>query len=272
MFLLSGQFACGDIVTYLTQIVMESTVVDAVQTAELNFTFLADSTGQSGAAHSEIVGVSINYGQVENGNGGGSAPNPGEGFFGLDGGIVDDGGSTATLQDTYLTGPLFGIAIGSNNEKSEVFASVLVDDLEAGEKVVLRIDVRLACKPGSSPTGNLQGALVGKTAKVVGKADTAISGGEQTIPFLKVGELAGAGAPTIRILKTVTTATGTCGVDDVDVLTVNSGDTVKYCYIISNDGTADLYDVTIRDDNGTPIITTDDFFINPVSSMILVYG
>ncbi|NEP89442.1 MAG: hypothetical protein F6K18_22870 [Okeania sp. SIO2C2] len=101
-----GQFAFGEIVTYLVQIEMEGTTVDTVQTAEFDFKFLANSTGQAGAAHADIVNVAVNYGDVENGDDG-TGINPGIGFFGLDSGISDDGGSTATLISESLTGPLF---------------------------------------------------------------------------------------------------------------------------------------------------------------------
>ncbi len=245
-----AQFSCGDIVTYLSQIEMETAVVDANQSAQLSFTFLANSTGQAGAAHIEIVDVSLNYGQVENGDNG-TGTNPGAGFFGLDSGISDDGGSTVTIDSTSLTGPLF-------QSGSELNLQVTVDDLEAGESVVLRIDTRLACDPGSSPTGNLQGQLADVFALPSGDA---AGSGAQTIPFLRVGDIAGAGEPLLSITKTVTTADGTCGVDDIEELDVNEDDTVKYCYQAFNPGTNDLYDVVLTDDNGTPGDSSDDFDI-----------
>ncbi|NET80263.1 hypothetical protein [Okeania sp. SIO1F9] len=150
-----GEFALGDIVTYLVQIEMEGTTVDTVQTAEFDFKFLANSTGQAGAAHADIVNVAVNYGQVENGDDG-TGINQGEGFFGLDSGISDDGGSTATLISESLVSTPPNTLFQSD---SELLGTVQVDDLEAGEKVVLRIDVLLAGDPGSSPTGTLQGQL-----------------------------------------------------------------------------------------------------------------
>lgn len=242
-----GQFACGDVVTYLAQVEMESVVVEANQTAEFDFRFLADSTGQSGAAHSEILGVKVNYGAAENGDNG-TGVNPGSGSFGLDSGISDDGGSTATLISQQLTGPLFDAG-------SELLGTVRVTDLEAGEQVVIRIDTRLACEPGSSPTGNLQGQL--DSGRVVSPASDTINTGQQTIPFLKIGEIFGAGEPLLQLSKTVTTADGSC--PGGETLTVEAGDTVKYCYEVSNPGTFPLYNVNITDDNGTPGDNTDDF-------------
>jgi hypothetical protein len=258
-----AQFTCGDIVTYLVQIELEATTVDLVQTAEFDFSFLANSTGQAGVAHSEVVGVSINYGSVENGDDG-TGTNPGEGSVGLDSGIADDrqdiiggdtgtGGSTATLISQGLTGPLF-------QSGSELLATVRIDDLEPGEKIVLRIDTRLACDPGSAPTGNLQGQM--NAGRVVEPVEDTINTGEQTIPFLRVGDIAGAGEPLVEIEKTVTTADGACGVDDVEQLEVIEGDTVKYCYTVINPGTKELFDVELVDDNGTPGNTSDDFNVS----------
>ncbi|UYI49468.1 hypothetical protein OFO16_15685 [Vibrio natriegens] len=61
--LLGAQFSCSDTVTFLANIEVSDTPVDALQTIELDLRFLADSTGQSGAAISDIVSVSVNYGQ-----------------------------------------------------------------------------------------------------------------------------------------------------------------------------------------------------------------
>ncbi len=68
-------------------------------------------------------------------------------------------------------------------------------------------------------------------------------------------------APELVFQKTVTTADGACGVDDADLLMVVPGDTVRYCYTVINPGTAILFDVVIIDDNGTPGVPGDDFFV-----------
>jgi hypothetical protein len=74
----------------------------------------------------------------------------------------------------------------------------------------------------------------------------AVPGGEQTIPFKQIGNIA---FPEINLVKTVTTEEGTC--PGVDLLTVDFGDTVKYCYAVTNPGDAPLYNVTLFDDNAT---------------------
>ncbi len=244
-----GDYACGDIVTYFTQVVVDdvqSADDDGPQTIEMDFSFLADTTGQSGVAIGDIVDVKVNYGTIED-------LIPGENT--IDDGIDDDGGSVATLTSETLTGPLFQAG-------SELLGTVELTDLDRAEKVVVRIDVKLFCDPGSNPTGNLQGAL--EDARLTFVDDTtavippqAISGGAQTIPFKQIGNIA---VPEIDVVKTVTTATGTC--PGVEILTVTSGDTVKYCYVVSEvGGEAPLYNVALEDDNGTPGDTSDDFFV-----------
>lgn len=164
-----GDFTCGDIVTYLTRIKVAGDASGS-QTIELDYSFLANTTGQSGAAHSDIVGVSINYGAVSGGDG------PG----GTDAGMNDDGGSTATLSNESLNGDLY--AAGST-----LTGTVTVNDLEAGETVIVRIDVRISCQPESSPTGNLAGAIL--EASVTSPEVDPINVGNQTVPFQKIGDL-----------------------------------------------------------------------------------
>ena len=135
-----GSFACGDIVSFLAAVTVDGTLgtplADDPQTIELTQVFLANTTGQAGAALGEIVGVGINYGPVAGGDG------PG----GTDSGVNDDGGSSAVLVSSGLTGPLFQAG-------SELLAAIRIDDLEAGETVVLRSDVRLVCQVDANPTG-----------------------------------------------------------------------------------------------------------------------
>ncbi|MGR9046412.1 MAG: Ig-like domain-containing protein, partial [Gammaproteobacteria bacterium] len=249
-----GDFACGDTVTYLAQIVHKGDTTDDPQTLEMQFSFLANTTGQPGAAHADISKVAINYGSVENGGRGGI------GTFGLDTGIIDDLGSTATIVDKYFTPS--GSTVFGSPAAEELILKVRVDDLESSEEVILRIDAQLTCDPGSNPTGNLQAQFNEGNVVEINGAPTSpdsLGGGEQTIPFKQIGDLAGAGEPLLSISKTVTTEDGICGTDDVDELTVTAGDTVKYCYHLENDGTADLYDLSLSDDNATPGNSGDDF-------------
>ncbi|MBC6988655.1 T9SS type A sorting domain-containing protein [Hymenobacter sp. BT491] len=165
-----GDFSCGDIVTYFTKVTVKATAVGS-QTIALNYSFLADATGQSGVALADIVdaNVQINYGNVG-----------GEGSGGTDSGITGNNNSTAALSGEQLTGPLF-------QSGSTLKGTVTVTGLEAGESVVVRVDVRIACDPGSHPTGNLQGAIA--SASVTAPTADVISVGNQTVPFKNVNEI-----------------------------------------------------------------------------------
>lgn len=64
--------------------------------------------------------------------------------------------------------------------------------------------------------------------------------------------------PRLVVNETVTTENGVCGEDDVEILNVNSGETVKYCYRVENIGPGQAVDVVLRIDNGTPDDPADD--------------
>jgi len=53
-----GDFACGDIVTYLVEVSVDEGAT-GVQTIELDFEFLSDSTGQSGVSRGDSVSAGI---------------------------------------------------------------------------------------------------------------------------------------------------------------------------------------------------------------------
>ncbi|UCH26876.1 MAG: hypothetical protein JSV66_04300, partial [Trueperaceae bacterium] len=252
--LTGGDYTCGDILTFLPAITVKDTATaesDGPQTLELDFSFLADATGSPGAGIGKIVNVEVNYHPIQDLIAGENS---------VDEGVVDDGGSSATLKAEYLTGPLFTAG-------SELIGTVEVDDLEAREVVIVRLDVKLYCQPGASPTGNLQAKLdavrlVEKTqdgAPVAVDPPEEVAGGAQTIPFKQIGNIS---FPELTIAKTVTTEDGSCGVDDVDSLAVDVGSTVRYCYTVSDAGDAPLYNVFVHDDAATPGDPSDDFTVS----------
>jgi uncharacterized repeat protein (TIGR01451 family) len=246
-----GDFACGDTITYLLAIDVSSAPATANQTIELTASFLADTTGQSGAAHTEITYVGVNYGQVAGGEG------PG----GTDSGIVDDGGSTATLVSQSITPA--GAALYTSG--ATIQGIIRIDDLEASERVIVRVDTRIGCKVYSDPTGNLQADIT--NGHVVAAGNPAINVGQQTINFKHVGDLFGAGVPNLAMSKTVTTVDGTC--PGTENLSAREGDLVKYCYVVTNTGLNAGYNASLTDDNGTPADLTDDFVV-PLSGLIAV--
>jgi hypothetical protein len=166
-----GDFACENLVTFLTQIRVSAGAFNGAQIIELNYRWLADSTGQSGVALDELHNVQINYGAVSGGDG------PG----GTDSGITDDGGSVASIVAQDLTDPLF-------SKGAKRTGTIRVTDLEPGENVVLRFDLRIKCN-GQIPTGNLQAWLDGaRVVAPIGQASS-IRVGNQTIPFKNVDDI-----------------------------------------------------------------------------------
>jgi uncharacterized repeat protein (TIGR01451 family) len=209
-----GDFFCEDTVTYLTQVVVDAGA-SGTQSIELDYSFTADTTGQSGAAFSDVTAALVNYGAVSGGDG------PG----GTDDGLDDDLGSTAAIESESLTGPLF-------QSGSDLLATVSVNDLEASEEVIVRVDVTIACDPGSSPTGNLQAALL--AARVTEPEADTISVGNQTINLKNANQIIQLN-PSIDIEKTP------------DNQTVRVGDDVTFTLTVANNGESDLNNVQVTD-------------------------
>lgn len=161
-----GDFACGDTVSFLTQIRVDAGASGA-QSIRLRFEFTAHATGQQGIA------------LVDNVAGASAAMN----YVG-DNGIADDGESVATVSDEGISGA------GNFIKPTTFFRNVDVTDLEPGEKTVLRTDVAIACN-GQSPTGNMQARLASASTitRVGGSVIATISVGDQTIPFKRVGDV-----------------------------------------------------------------------------------
>ncbi len=72
---------------------------------------------------------------------------------------------------------------------SKIFATLSVSDLEAGEHVVVAIDVRLATRFGAAPTGDLEAELIG--ARLLSKnKDQPIPSSLQTVSLVGLVDLA----------------------------------------------------------------------------------
>lgn len=260
-----GDFTCGDNITYLSKITVDASTTGVNQTIELDYSFLTETTGQPGASHVKVTNVAINYGQVENGDNH-SGTNPGAGKVGLDSGVNDD--RQSELNGDSGVGGSSATNISETIVNDELLLTVRIDDMEAGEVVILRIDVQIDCTPGSKPTGNLQGRLeAGRVIEIdTNPTNDAISSGAQTINFKQVGNINGVGEPLLTLSKKVTAANGTC---DNSAALLDVGSTpvpfdVKYCIILKNSGTETLFDVEITDDNSTPADTDDDFIVSLV--------
>jgi hypothetical protein len=250
----SSDFVSYDTVTYLHQITVADAPTksnDSPQTIEIDYSFLRDSTGSSGAGFEKIMGVYVNRGTIQD-------LIPGE--DNSDSGNIENGTSTSPVPySTSTTGALF-------QPKALLKCTATLDGLEYGETVVVRIDVLIRFNPGSNPTGNLQASVDAmRLVKINGETPVtkknSISTGAQTVPF-KIGDIV---SPVINIDKTTEGWKGTTTVfaDDVNI---PMGNDVTWKYVVTNPGTVPLSNVTVVDNNGTPLDTSDDFTV-PITSL-----
>lgn len=188
-----GDFACGDVVTYLVEVVVDGAASPGTRTLGMAFTFLADSTGQSGVGHVDVIRALVNYGVGDTG-------------------IADDGGSAVSIVDEEMVGTPF-------TKGAELHLELRLTDLEPGERVIVRIDTRLGCDYASRPTGNLQGAA---TSAWIEGGD-AVPIGEQTVPFKEVNRIL---FPTLGVVKTADPASHPepGGVSTFSVTVINTGE------------------------------------------------
>ncbi|PWU22964.1 MAG: hypothetical protein C5B48_09450, partial [Candidatus Rokuibacteriota bacterium] len=211
-----GDFKCGETVTYLPQIRVAANAETGPQTIHLSFSFDADSTGQSGIALNPVVSGTpkINTGVVSNGAG------PG----GTDAGLVDNGGNANIANiATGLTGTLF-------NSGAVTTLSFDLSGLDPGDKIVVRIDLKIACQAGSKPTGNLHGSFVSGSV-IAGGTTGNIPGGAQDITLKNVQNLHF--TPTITTALVPTSGTAPLQVHDTATLhnaSGTAGGTAKYRY------------------------------------------
>ena len=233
-----GDFKCFDLVSYLTEIRVDSGTTAVNQTIELDYEFLADTTGQSGVAHVDIVNVGVNDGTAL------PFADLISGENGKDDAIVDTGtDAAASLGAESFTKPPF-------TQSAKLQGTVVVSGLDAGDVIVVRIDVELGCKIPSSPTGNLQADITDARVTQVGgedvEADT-ISVGNQTIPFKNIGDVL---LPGINVTKDVSVDGGLSFVaadTAEDAPTASNGSPVQFKFTVTNEGNAPLTNLALTD-------------------------
>lgn len=144
-----GDFLCGDLVSYLAAVTVDDSNATDASTLQFTTSFATLTSSESGIGHEEIIRAVINTGD------------PG----------MDGDAAVVSLDRSTSGGDLIGV--------------VTVDDLEAGEQIIVRIDVRLGCQTGGKNTGTIHASL--DNIRVVAPVADTVPGGAQTIPFKQSG-------------------------------------------------------------------------------------
>lgn len=256
--LLGTNYKCGDIATFLLELNVSATPTKqpAPYKAQVSIDYTWDSTGATGAsltALSSTDHLKVNTGQIlKTYNGGTSVLGTGTG--GTDGGMNTSGAlaSVATSPAPVVTPT--GTEFGGNSSTSNV--TFTVQNILAGANIVVRSDAVIHCKPNSSPTGNLQAALM--SVKVTDPGATEVtSTGNQTVNFRGVGNLAGLGS-ILTVTKSVSTNGTDCTSTVASASYTGAPQTPLYCYTVTNTGSSDVSNIVLKDDNATPGNTADD--------------
>jgi hypothetical protein len=243
-------FKCGDWVSYLVQLRVRTAPIDVNETIQFDLHLgAATPLAGPGKGFTNIGTVAVNYGAVSGGSGAAS----------LDTGISDDGGSSAVLVSQFYAYADGRPAPGPFVAGAELVARIKINDLEAAERVIVRVDAALSCQPGVAGNGTLPGYINNVVGVSPFIGPVVVKNGNVSVPMIAVGDISGSVSPLITVKKTVTTVGGSC--PGAEQISAQVGDTVKYCYEVSNTGSAHLHDLTLVDDNGTPTLLTDDFTV-----------
>ena len=231
--LAGADFVCGDRVTHFLAVGVAGNAADAKQEAVIELRASASSSGVPGAAYTGLKEMRILRGEGS--------------------GTTDDWGTHPAQLDGFFVDSVTGVAVGGPGPGVEFRTHVKVDDLEAGEQVILAFDAELACRPGVAGSGDL--AVGANFAKVFGAGEGTVSI-DQAVVLANVEDAEGTGTPAARVQKTVTRAEMGCPGREQEPIYRDAQ--VKYCYAVRNPGTENLYNIVVTDDNGTPSDSTDD--------------
>ena len=258
--LLGTNYKCGDYASFVFELDVNASPsmapkgngkYDVITTLR----YTTDATGQSGVGLQPDITpahLKVNSGVI-------AAPGVGTGSGGSDGGFSPAGsGLTTTATITNASQVQSGTFFTSGSTNSITFT---VTDLTPGTVTIVRSDAKIMCQAGSSPTGNMQAALISLSA-TNGSATEAVNAGNQTVNFRGVGDIVGASAPMLSVTKSVSNNGTDCTSTSPTRTLGTAPQTVRYCYTVVNDGTQAATNVRLKDDNATPSNTSDDFFVN----------
>ena len=164
-----GDFACGDLVIFYGQVVIDAGATGSNGTVQLDMSFLSEPTGQPGAGFDDISSVGISQKD-----------------------FLPGGGNENLSGNEAVT--LINERDGTTSSKDARLGTVVVTGMDPGETLIYQAVGHLGCAPGTSPTGTIQ------TAITAGRIDgTTFGVGNQTVPFKKIEDLA---QPGIAVTKT----------------------------------------------------------------------
>jgi uncharacterized repeat protein (TIGR01451 family) len=194
-----GDFACGDLVLFFGRVTIDAGA-SGPGTVRLDMSFLTEPTGQPGVGFDDIQSVGIS---------------PKDDLSG--GANQRDGDETVTLENERN---------GQTGGSAARLGTVVITGLEAGETVVYQAVGHLGCAPNSTPTGNLQVAIVSATVD-----GDRLGVGNQTIPFKKVEDISQPGLDVTKSCPAVASV----------------GQTITYQITVSNTGNEALNNITVTD-------------------------
>ena len=163
-------WTCGDVISYLLRLDVRNGVPTTA--AKVSIQMTSDATGQSGIALVPIA----NGGSID-------AADP-----------AQSGNGDSTVTD--FSAVTSGTPLSSGATSSVGFT---VTNLDAGESVIVRVDLRIVCNDTNTATGNVQSSLTSVTSL---DGATSYLSGAQTIPAKKA--LPG-GTTTTTVPPTTTT-------------------------------------------------------------------
>jgi uncharacterized repeat protein (TIGR01451 family) len=198
-----GDFKCGDLVLFFVKV--EVTGGSGSRDVALDLSFLKEPTGQPGVGFDDIVDASLSTN--DSGSGGGNANL--------------EGNETVSLSNEHD---------GTVGGKDAILGTVTITNLNPDDELVAAVWAHLGCEVGASPTGNLQTALMASSS--TNNDDNFSNGGQQTIPFKKIEDIA---QPGLNVVKTA------------DASTVQAGNPIGFTILVANQGNVPLSNVTLND-------------------------